>query len=67
MRRRELRDSDDLPQGCAEMKYFVKISIEGSFSSGVDNEGTYEIPERLHNRFMSDLTHGIYAGVVKKV
>ena len=49
------------------MKYFVKISIEGSFPSGVDNEGTYEIPERLHNRFVSDLAHGIYAGVVKKV
>lgn len=49
------------------MKYFVKFSIEGSFPSGVDDEGSYEIPERLYNRFVSELARGIYAGVVKKI
>lgn len=49
------------------MKYFVKISIEGSFPSGVDDEGTYEIPEKLYNRFISDLAYGIQMGVVKVI
>jgi len=49
------------------MKYFVKISKKGSFPSGVDDPGTYEIPEALYKRFVIDLAYGVTVGVVKKV
>jgi hypothetical protein len=49
------------------MKYFVKISMEGSFPSGVDDDGTYEIPEAMYNRFISVLAIGVCTGRVKKV
>lgn len=49
------------------MKYFIELSMEGSFPSGMDDEGTYEIPERLYNQFIAELARGIYAGVVKKI
>jgi len=49
------------------MKYFVKLSIEGSFPSGVENTGTYEIPEKLHNQFISLLAQGMVSRSVKKV
>jgi len=49
------------------VKYFIKLSTEGSFPSGVDELGTYEIPKALHDRIENDIHHGLTVGVVKRV
>jgi hypothetical protein len=49
------------------VKYFVKVTIEGSFPSGVENSETYAIPEELYNRIVLDLSYGISMGVVKVI
>ena len=49
------------------MKYFIKLSIEGSFPVCVDELGTYEIPKALHDRIENDIHHGMVVGVVKRI
>jgi hypothetical protein len=50
-----------------DMKHFVKISIEGSFPSGVDELGTYQISENMHTTLAGWLEDCVKSGEAKRV
>lgn len=49
------------------MKHFVKISIEGSFPSGVDELGTYQISENMHTTLSGWLGDCVKSGEAKRI
>lgn len=49
------------------MKHFVKISIEGSFPSGVDELGTYQISENMHTTLSEWLEDCVKTGEAKRI
>ena len=49
------------------MKYFVKISIEGSFPSGVDELGTYQVSENMHTTLAEWLEDCVKTGEAKQI
>jgi len=53
--------------GDGMMKYFVKISIEGSFPSGVDELGTYQISEKIYHKISTMIERGFVSGEAKRI
>jgi hypothetical protein len=49
------------------MKYFIKISIEGSFPSGVDELGTYQVSEKMYGRIRNMIEQGLVPGEAKRI
>jgi len=49
------------------MNYFVKISIEGSFPSGVDELGTYEVSEAMHEHITGLLEASVRLGYSRRI
>ena len=48
------------------LKHFVKISIEGSFPSGVDELGTYQVTEEMHEAVREYLEDCAKLGAAKR-
>jgi len=49
------------------MDNFVKISIEGSFPSGVDELGTYQVSEEMHEAIREYLEDCVKLWAAKRI
>jgi hypothetical protein len=50
-----------------DMKHFVKISIEDSFPSGVDELGTYQISEKIYHKISGMIEKGFESGEARRI
>ena len=49
------------------MKYFIKLSNNGSFEIGTDNPNIYELDQETYERIEQIVANGVYAGTVRVV
>jgi activator of HSP90 ATPase len=49
------------------MKYYIKLSIDGAFPSGVEYTGKFEIPEKMYDYILKEISYGRELGTVCKV